>query len=149
MKRLLVGAIAAAALLVGLIPAACANDPAIHDEFSVVGDVFDCGDAVYTVTSGTVKSVEHVTEAANGNTSITGTSTPQGVVATDGTSTFRIVGAVWFGASFNVNTGTGPQTFTAKLQIIGAGGKADSVNLTFHVSPNGDVNEFDFGSCEF
>ena len=53
------------------------------------------------------------------------------------------------GASFNVNTNTGPATFTAKLQIIGAGGKADSVNVTFHVSPNGDVNEFNFGTCEF
>jgi hypothetical protein len=90
-----------------------------------VGDVFDCGDTVYTITSGTVKSVEHITEAANGNTSVTGTSTPVGVVASDGTSTFRIVGAVWFGASFNVNTNTGPATFTAKWQIIGAGGKAD------------------------
>jgi hypothetical protein len=149
MKRLLVGAVAAAALLVGLIPAAWANDPAVHDEFSVVGDVFVCDGATYTITEGTVKSVEHFTEAANGNTSITGTSTPVGVVATDGTSTFRIVGAVWFGASFNVNTGTGPETFTGKLQIVGAGGKADSVNITAHVSPNGDVNEFDFGSCEF
>jgi hypothetical protein len=149
MKRLLVGAVAAAALLVGLIPVAWADGPAVHDEFSVVGDVFDCGDTVYTITSGTVKFVEHITEAANGNTSVTGTSTPVGVVASDGTSTFRIVGAVWFGASFNVNTNTGPATFTAKLQIIGAGGKADSVNVTFHVSPNGDVNEFDFGTCEF
>jgi len=149
MKRLLVGAVVAAALLVGLIPAAWADDPAVHDEFSVVAEFLNYGDTVYTITSGTVKSVEHITEAANGNTSVTGTSTPVGVVASDGSSTFRIVGAVWFGASFNVNTGTGPQTFTAKLQIIGAGGKADSVNVTFHVSPNGDVNEFDFGTCEF
>jgi hypothetical protein len=149
MKRLLVGAVVAAALFVGLIPVAWADDPAVHEEFSVVGDVFVCDGATYTITEGTVKSVVHETEAANGNTSITGTSTPVGVVATDGTSTFRIVGAVWFGASFNVNTGTGPETFTAKLQIVGAGGKADSVNVTFHVSPNGDVNAFDFGSCEF
>jgi L-2-hydroxyglutarate oxidase LhgO len=35
----------------------------------------------------------------------------------------------------NVNANTGSATFTAKLQIIGAGGKADNVNVTFHVSP--------------
>src|SRR4029453_16960940 len=108
MKRLLVGAVAAAALLVGLIPAAWANDPAVHDEFSVVGDVFDCGDAGYPATSGPVKSVGHGTEAANGNPSITGTSTPVGVVATDGTSTFRIVGAVWFGAIFTLKHNARP-----------------------------------------
>ena len=149
MKRTLVGAVVAAALFVGLVPAAWADDPAVHGEFSVVGDVFVCEGATYTITSVTVKFVEHLTEAANGNLSITGTMTPQDVVATDGTSTFRIVGAVWFGASFNANTGTGPETFTAKLQIVGPGGTADNVNITFHVSPNGDVNAFDFGSCEF
>jgi hypothetical protein len=53
------------------------------------------------------------------------------------------------GASFNLNTNTGSATFTTKLQIIGAGGKADNVNVTFHVSPNGDLNEFDFGICVF
>jgi hypothetical protein len=149
MKRLLVGAVAAAALLVGLVSVAQASAPAVHDEMPVAGDVFLCEGATYTITSGTVKFVEHFTEAANGNLSITGTSTPRGVVATDGTSTFRIVGAVWFGASFNANTGTGPETFTAKLQVVGPGGTADNVNITFHVSPNGDVNFFDFGSCEF
>lgn len=32
---------------------------------------------------------------------------------------------------------------------IGSDGTTDSVNVTFHASPNGDVNRFDFGSCEY
>jgi hypothetical protein len=39
------------------------------------------------------------------------------------------------GASFNVNANTGSATFTTKLQIIGAGGKADNVNVTFMSAP--------------
>jgi hypothetical protein len=44
----------------------------------------------------------------------------------------RLVGAVWVGRTFNANTGGEQFTFTGKLQVVGKGGTADSVNLTFH-----------------
>jgi hypothetical protein len=69
MKRILVGAVVAAALFVGLVPTAWASAPAVHDEFLVAGDVFVCEGAAYTITGGTVKFVEHFTEAAMGTRS--------------------------------------------------------------------------------
>jgi len=62
---------------------------------------------------------------------------------------YSIVGAVWGGFTVNAQTGGSQSTFTGKLQIVSqGGGTVDSVNVVFHVSPNGDFNAFDFGTCE-
>ena len=62
-----------------------------------------------------------------------------------------IAGAVWFGGTFNANTGGEQSTATQKLQVVSkGGGRVDSVNLTFHVTaqPNNIVvKDFDFGTC--
>ena len=47
---------------------------AIHEEESVVGDVFECQTTTYTVTSGTLKAVFHEGGSASGNFNF-GTST--------------------------------------------------------------------------
>jgi hypothetical protein len=41
-------------------------------------------------------------------------------------------------------------TDTGKLQVVSqSSGTVDSVNVTFHVTlVNGNVKEFDFGTCE-
>ena len=129
---------------------ALANGPAIHSTFSVVGDVFDCDGGTYTIISGLVKEVIHEGTSESGNENFTGTNTPVKVVAVDEDGNeYRIVGAVWFGGTFNAQNGGFQATFTGKLQIVGPGGTADSVNVVFHISPNGQLVDFDFGSCDF
>jgi hypothetical protein len=147
---LAIAAIASSAML--WFPAAnlvSANQPAMHFVEDVTGDVISCDEAEYTVVSGKIKIVIHFGEAANGNLNFTGTVTPIDVVLTDGTDTFKIKGAEWFGGTLNANTGGEQATFTAKFQITGQGmGSVDSVNVTGHMSPNGNSFEFDFGTCD-
>ena len=138
-------------LLVFAAPA-LANQPALHFTEDVTGDVIECEDRLYTVTSGEVRIVIHTGESASGNVNFTVTFTPHQVVAVDGEGhEFSILGAIWFGGTLNANTDGGQFTSTAKLQIIDqGGGTADSVNLTFHITaqPNNFVvKDFDFGTC--
>jgi hypothetical protein len=152
MKRRVAALAAVSALALALSASTVlANGPAVHDSFSVVGDVFVCGENTYTVTSGTVSAVVHEGSSASDNLNGTFTGTPMGVVAVDEDGNeYSIVGAVWSGFSVNAQTGGFQTTFTGKLQIVSAGGgTADSVNVVFHISPNGDINSFDFGTCAF
>ncbi len=141
-------AMSALALALGVAPV-LADSPAVHFSFPATGAVFVCETNTYTVTSGTVSIVVHVGSSASGNTNLTGTLTVSKVVAEDEAgNVYRIVGAQWFGATFNAQTGASQSTVTAKFQIVSqGGGTADSVNLVLHISPNGDVNDFDFGTC--
>lgn len=134
------------------VPAA-ANQPAFRFIEDVTGDTIECEDESYTITSGEIQIVIHEGQAAQGNENFTGTITPRKVVAEDSDGNqYRVVGAFWFGATFNVNADVFQATFTGKLQIISkGGGTADNVNMTFHITahPNNFVlNEFDFGTCE-
>jgi hypothetical protein len=139
-------------LLLALTGPALANQPAQHFTEDVTGDTIQCDTAVYTVTSGTIRTVVHEGAAASGNVNFTVTITPQNVVAVDEDGNlYAIAGAVWFGGTINANTGGEEFTSTQKLQIVSkGGGTADSVNLTFHVTaqPNNVVvKDFDFGTC--
>ena len=148
MRRLLIGLlIAGAALGVGLQPAFAS--PAFHMTEDVTGEVFNCTTTTYTIVSGSIRIVIHEDVTASGNTNITGTLTPQGVVAEDPAGNlYDIVGAGWFGGTTNANTGGSEFTDTEKFQIVRqGGGTVDSVNATLHVSPNGDFKSFDFGTC--
>lgn len=146
-RPLLVLLITGAALAIGLQPAF--GSPAVHTEQDVTGSVFTCSDANYTIISGTIRMVLHEGVAASGNMNVTGTITPQQVVAQDEAGNlYDIVGAGWFGGSMNAKTGGSAFTDTEKFQIVRqGGGTAGSVNLTTHISPNGDFNSFDFGNC--
>ncbi len=149
MRRLLSTLIVACALALSAAPV-LANGPAVHDAFPVTGDVFVCGANTYTITSGTVSFVSHQGSSASGNLNLTFTGTPRKVVAIDEEGNeYSIVGAVWGGFTVNAQTGGSQSTFTGKLQIVSqGGGTVDSVNVVFHMSPNGDFNAFDFGTCE-
>ncbi len=150
--RRLVATLAVSALLlaIGAAPV-LANGPAVRSSFPVTGSVFVCGANTYTITSGTVSGVTHEGSSASGNLNGTFTGTPTGVVAVDEDGNqYRIVGAVWGGFTFNAQTGGFQSTFTGKLQIVSqGGGTADSVNVVLHVSPNGKINAFNFGTCAF
>ncbi len=143
-------AVSALALALGASPV-LANGPAVHFSFPVTGDVFVCGANTYTITSGTVSAVMHEGSSTSGNLNGTFTGTPNRVVAVDAAgNVYSIVGAVWSGFTFNAQTGGFQTTFTGKLQIVSkGGGTADSVNVVFHISPNGNINDFDFGTCAF
>src|SRR5262245_19071788 len=147
-RKLLLGLlIIGVALAVGLHPAFAS--PAVHSEEDVTGTVFTCSDATYTIVSGSIRLVFHEGVTASGNMNVTGTITPQQVVARDEAGNlYDIVGAGWFGGSLNARTGGGAFTDIEKFQIVQQGGGAvGSVNLTTHISPNGDFNSFDFGNC--
>lgn len=138
--------------LVGAAPAAAG--PAQHAVEDVTGDQIVCESTTYTITSGTLKITIHEGTSASGNENVTGTLTPQAVVATDEAGNiYSLRGAFWFGGAVNAQQGTMVFTDTGKLQVVSRGsGTADSVNVTSHVTiVNGNtITEFeaDFGSCE-
>lgn len=138
--------------LVGAAPAAAG--PAQHAVEDVTGDQIVCESTTYTITSGTLKITIHEGTSASGNENVTGTLTPQAVVATDEAgNVYSLRGAFWFGGAVNAQQGTMVFTDTGKLQVVSRGsGTVDSVNVTSHVTiVNGNtITEFeaDFGSCE-
>lgn len=149
MKRfLLVAAAMASVLLVGA-SSALANQPAMHFTQDVTGDTLQCGDTTYTIVSGEIAIVMHEGQSASGNANVTGTITPRNVVLQDQDGNlYSLAGAIWFGATFNANTGGFQATSTDKFQIVSqGGGTVDSVNAVEHVSPNGKEFFFDFGTC--
>jgi hypothetical protein len=149
MKRfLLIAAAMASVLLVGA-SSALANQPAMHFTQDVTGDTLQCGDTTYTIVSGEIVTVMHEGQSASGNANVTGTITPRNVVIRDQNGKiYSLAGAIWFGATFNANTGGFQATSTDKFQIVSqGGGTVDSVNAVEHVSPNGKEFLFDFGTC--
>jgi hypothetical protein len=145
-------ALAVGGALVGVAPAV-ASGPAQHAVEDVTGDTIVCESTTYTVTSGTVLVTIHEGTSASGNENITGTITPQDVVAVDEAgNVYSLRGAFWFGGAFNAQQGTFVFTDTGKLQVVSQGsGTVDSVNVTSHITlVNGIVTEFefDFGTCE-
>lgn len=147
-------ALASGAALCGLaVGPAWGNSPAVHFTEDVAGDVIECEQTTYTISSGTIKLTFHEGSSNSGNHNFTGTITPQKVVAVDEDgNVYGVTGAFWFGATFNAQQASEQATFTGKLQIVQKGaGTVDSVNLTFHINavdgvPT-NIKEFDFGSC--
>lgn len=140
-------------LLLVLAAPAMAKQPAYRYTEDVTGDELVCQNRIYTITSGELKTVIHEGESASGNINYTITVTLHQVVAVDDDGDeVSIVGAFWFGATLNANTGGFQGTDTYKVQVVGEGvGTVGSVNLTFHVTaqPNNIVvKDFDFGSCD-
>lgn len=148
MRRLLLGLLITGGVLAVSLQPAFAS-PAVHMEEDAAGAVFTCGTTTYTIVSGSILLVFHEDVTPSGNANVTGTLTPQDVVAQDEAGNlYDIVGAGWFGGAFNANTSGVAFTDTEKFQIVQQGGGAvGSVNLTSHVSPNGDFFSFDFGTC--
>jgi hypothetical protein len=150
LRFLLATAAMASVLLVGMSSAA-ANQPAMHFTQPVAGsDRLQCGDTTYTPISGELATVVHEGQSASGNTNFTSTITPHNVVLQDQDGNlYSVGGAIWFGGTFNANTGGFQGTSTDKFQILSqGGGTVDSVNGVEHVSPNGKEFSFSFGTCE-
>jgi hypothetical protein len=152
MKRTLALGLAAA-LLLSLTAVASANQPAITETISVVGDQFVCEDDTYTIVAGDVRFTLHEGGSASGNQNFTITiaATKVQAVNSEGDS-FSIVGAFWAGFTANANTGGFQGTTTDHFQIIGRGqGTVDSVQVTSHITftppDKFNLKEFNFGTC--
>jgi hypothetical protein len=122
---------------------------AMHFTQPVPGDPLQCGDTTYTPVSGELVTVVHEGQAASGNTNFTITVTQRNVVLGDQDGNlYSLRGAIWFGETFNANTGGYQATSTDKFQIVSQGrGTVDSVNGVEHISPNGKEFFFNFGTC--
>jgi hypothetical protein len=137
-----------AAALVVVLPANAGTGAEVTT-FDPTGAQFACTDATYTAVGGVVQQVLRDSFDANGGEHVTGTITPKGVTLTDGTSLFRLVGASWFGGSFNEATGHFVFTDTGDFNIIAADGTVvGRVSTVEHAGSNGSSFSFDFGNCQ-
>lgn len=125
-----------------------------HESFDATGAIFACGTGDIAVTSGSVTNSIEATLDASGVFHITGTGTVHDVTAEDTAgNTYTITGAGWFGGK---GIGTDPNTAqwivftdTADFVIHDASGRMyATVQAVEHLSPNGNILSFDFGSCE-
>jgi hypothetical protein len=72
------------------------------------------------------------------------------VTLTDGTNTYTLSGASWFGATSTDPEGV-PAVATETDHFVirnASGGVYAKVQVVMHQSPNGDFFVFDGGSCE-
>lgn len=133
---------------------AAADEGAVTETFSVVGDQFVCEDATYTIVSGEVHFILHEGESASGNQNFTITIAPKGVEAVSSATgeTVRIVGAFWAGFTANAKTGGFQGTTTDHFQIVSkGGGTIDDVQVTSHITFRPPdklvIKDFNFGTC--
>jgi len=148
-------ATAAAAALIGIAGPAHASATTFkqHDSFNPTGQVFDCSPTDLTVTGGTVTEMFEGAQDANGVFHFTGTIVPHDVTLTDGTSTYTLSGASWFGATATqTDDPEGMPTVSTETDHFvirnASGGVYAKVQLVMHLSPNGDSFVFDRGQCE-
>ena len=122
-----------------------------HGSFPASGATITCGATDLTPVQGVIDTVFHENADSRGRYHYSGTDTARGVVlvGADG-GTYRLTGASSFsGTSLdpegldNVVT-----TDVSKFTITrDGGGRLGMINLVNHLSPNGGVIAFDFGSC--
>ena len=130
-------------LVVALLLPLTASAETTHESFDVTGTVFPCPTHTYTVTSGAIKEVAHVSVDASGINHFTVTDTPDRVrlVDEDG-NIYSLRGAIWFGGRADEIL-----TATHMFNIVGSGGVSDTIKLVERFR-NGQLISRDFGSCE-
>lgn len=122
-----------------------------HGSFPATGATITCGATVLTPREGAIDTVFHENADGRGRYHYTGTDTARDVVLVDADGgTYRLTGASSFsGTSLdpegmdNVVT-TDVSKFTVTRD---GGGRVGMIDLVNHLSPNGGVIAFDFGSC--
>ena len=138
-----------------VISGTAAADPPVKEESSPVGDQFDCGGTLLTVTDGTLVDRIRVRELKSGRFRVIFVTLPKGVTAEDEEGVeYRVVGPTH--ANFTTSD-PDPEAatddeigfFHQKLNIIGPGGLFGTVDFRVHFKRNGDVDVRDKGTCEF
>ena len=133
------------------VASATAGTCSAPGEDSVVGDVFVCESATYTVIEGTLKFTIHEGSSKSGNTNLT-TELSSPITLSSRMRTgalYSNTGAISFGDTSNARPGSAQGTFTAYLNIIRAkaAGVVDTVRQTGHFGANGERFELDHGTC--
>ncbi|HET7683647.1 MAG TPA: hypothetical protein VFK34_08285 [Marmoricola sp.] len=123
-----------------------------HDSFDPTGTVFACEPTDLVVTSGMVRETFAGAQDANGVVHFTGTIVPKNVTLTDGTNTYTLSGATWFGSTASSPDPEAPPTVATETDHFvirnADGGVYAKVQIVMHQSPNGNYYDFDRGSCE-
>jgi hypothetical protein len=137
-------------VVAALVLASTASATVTKSQEDISGHVFTCPGLTMTAVPGSIIYItEHHGTSASGNINdtLTATSRHNELIGSDG-KTYYEVGALWDGDTVNANTGGSQTTFTLKAQFVTAGGGiVGSTNLTIHTSPNGNVEDFEFGQC--
>jgi hypothetical protein len=147
-------AAAATVALIGIAGPAQASAMTFHehDTIDVTGDVFVCSPTDLTVTSGYIDETFAGVQDATGATHFTGTIVPHDVTLTDGTSTYTLSGASWFGATAPSSAPDAMPTVSTETDHFvirsASGGVYAKVQVVMHLSPNGNSFTFDRGQCE-
>jgi hypothetical protein len=152
MKVRLSLALIASVVVASLIPTTVAADPPTKDEFSPVGDKFDCDGTVLEVISGTIVTREHEHELKSGRVRVIFISLTKGVTATDEDGVvYRVVGPVHGNFKFDPEVeGSEVGFIHEKLNFIGPGGLFGTEDLRISrkkKDPLGDFTERDKGDC--
>jgi hypothetical protein len=138
------------ATIATLLLASTAGATATKSQEDVSGLVFTCPTVAMTAVPGSIIYItEHHGTSASGNTNdtLTATARHNELIGNDG-NTYYEVGALWDGDTVNAQTGNGESTFVVKVGFVTkGGGRVGSANLVIHTSPNGTVNDFQFGQC--
>jgi hypothetical protein len=121
-----------------------------HETINATGDVFTCQSGDLTVTGGYITQSIEGSVDGHGVFHMTGTIVPHDVTLSDGTNTYTLSGASWFGSSSSSPDGMPTvATETDHFVIRSAdGGVYAKVQLVEHISPNGTMIDFDLGQCE-
>ena len=137
----------------GLISSTAAADRPVKEEFSPVGDQFDCGGTLLTVTGGTLVDRTHVHELKSGRFRVIFVTLPKGVTAEDEEGIeYRVVGPVH--ANFTTSdpdaeTGDEIGFIRQKLNFIAPDGLFGTLDFRLRIKRNGDVIERDNSTCQF
>ena len=125
-----------------------ADASTLRGSISVVGETVECESGNYTAASGALSYVIHEHESASGNTQTHGTFRLDNVTVENDGQTYYAVGANTFTFNYNANRDTFISIDTEKISIFErGGGLVGRVNAVLHVSPNGTVGGFNFGTC--
>jgi hypothetical protein len=137
----------------GLISSSAAADRPVKEELSPVGDQFDCGGTLLTVTGGTLVDRMHVHELQSGRFRVIFVILPKGVTAEDEDGVeYRVEGPVNGNLTTSdpdAETGDEIGFVQQKLHFIGPDGLLGTLDTRVQFKPNGDVTEVDKGTCEF
>jgi hypothetical protein len=140
-----------------MIVGTAAADPPTKDEFSVVGDQFECGETILTVRTGTVREWTHVHRLKNGLFRIISTTVPRGVTATvegvplEQATVYRIVGIGHANYTTPNPDAEGGEVgfFRIKLNIVGPGGLFGTLDYRVQGKRDGQEIERVRGTCQF
>src|SRR6266567_2093725 len=140
------------ALLVAAPAAASNAGTTVHMSIDLAGSdlTLSCGATVLTPTGGTATLVFHES-TAQGIFHLTGTGTFNRATLQDAAgNSYSVTGANWFGGSAYDPDANEPIAFTSTDKFVirtATGGVFGMVNVTEHISPNGNFFSFDFGNC--